>query len=89
MLSPTDVSTLLSAMEVARAVHGDDPPEREIARWFIKRAAARGMKLTFHRVLNDDGMMVWEIRLDTGRGIVTRQREAEQDWRALLEEVLG
>lgn len=74
-------------METARSIHfAADAPEPELAADAIRAAARQGMSLTFHHILNDEGEMVWEARLDTGRGTLTR-RPDERGWEATFDEL--
>lgn len=88
-LEPAQVNDLLNAMEVARAAHGDDAPDTSLAERAIRAAAATGVALTFVRVLNDEGTMVWEAVLSTRRGEVRRTPDEGQDWQGVLDGLLG
>jgi hypothetical protein len=84
-LEPSQVHDLLNAMERARHLHGEDPPTAELARDVINHAASTGLRVSFHHVLSDEGEMVWEVRMDTGRGVLKRQCEEDETWTDVFE----
>lgn len=85
-LEPEQVHALIRGMEAARSIHyAGAPPDVETAAAAIRRAARQGMSLTFHHVLTDEGHMVWEARVDTGRGTLVARPDEDHDWTAVFE----
>lgn len=64
---------------------GDPPPDQETLQLVDEVAAESGLTVTWHRVVGDEGVPVWEARVKTKRGLLT-VRQGDGSWDDALAE---
>lgn len=88
-LTPEEVAEYLARFNRAREIldMDADAPDEELAGRAVRQAAERGIGVEFVRVLEEDlGELVWELRTETARGVLSYRRELGQSWEDLLDQ---
>lgn len=88
-LTYDEVQDYLARFNRARQILDMDAeaPDEDLAGRAVRQAAERGIGVEFIRVLDEDlGELVWELRVETARGVLTYRRELAQGWEDLLDQ---
>lgn len=89
VLRAEEVAAYLERFQRAREILGADAeaPDPDLAGRAVRQAAERGIGVEFVQVLDEEiGEIVWELRVETPRGVVTYRRDLSQGWEDLLDE---
>lgn len=83
------VNDYLARFNRARTIIGADAeaPDEDLAGRSVRQAAERGIGVEFVQVLDENvGEIVWELRVNTPRGVLSYRRDLGQGWEDLLDE---
>lgn len=82
-----EVTDYLARIMRARELTGVEqsaPPTPEQRERVRVRARAMKIEAQLQQVVDDDGYVVWELRVETGRGDVAYRRERREEWEDFL-----